>query len=403
MDGPRVLYISSAIGMGHVSKDLAIARELRRGQAGVEIFWLAGPPASTVLRDAGENVIPEVERWIGASGIAERTTRDGQLNLVHYVYRSFPAWAANMRLFRSALKSYDIDIAVGNEAWEVDIPLVLGILRPRVPFVLITDFVGVDTMTPNLLDHAGAYLVNALWAQDKRVYSGRRHSAVFIGEMDDVPARPFGWGLSDRRQHALDHYHFVGHVVNFRPEEVANRAALRSRLGYGAEPLLVCSVGGTSIGRDLLELCGQAFLPLRDRLPGVRMVLVCGPRLPADSLRVPDGVEVREFVPRLYEHYACCDVAVTQCGASSTTELCALGTPFVYFPIDGHFEQELVAGRLARYGVGKRMSLKQTTPEALTDAICDELGRHAASRMPVDGAAKAAEQILRTWKAARGD
>jgi hypothetical protein len=398
MDGPRVLYVSSSIGMGHVSKDMAIARELRRAQPGTEIFWLAGHPASDVLRNAGENVIPEVERWIGASAIAERCTHHGQLNLVRYVYRSFPAWAVNMRLFRSALKSYDIDVAIGNEAWEVDIPLVMGILRPRIPFVMIFDFVGVDTMTPNLLDRLGATILNAMWAQDRRVYDGHMHSAIFIGEIDDVPAKPFGWRLPDRRQHARDYYHFVGHVINFRPEEYADRAALRRRLGYEEGPLIVCSVGGTSIGRDLLELCGRAFFPLRERLPGVHMVLVCGPRLQAESVQVPNGVEVREFVPRLYEHYACCDVAVVQCGASSTTELSALRTPFIYFPIDGHFEQEAVAGRLARYGVGKRMSLKHTTPEALAAAICQERGRTITSAMPADGAIRAAELVLRTWE-----
>jgi UDP:flavonoid glycosyltransferase YjiC (YdhE family) len=402
VSSPRVLYVSSAIGMGHVSKDLAIARQLRRAEPGAEIFWLAGHPASEVLRDFGETVIPEAERWHGASAIAERTLQDGQLNLVRYVYRSLPAWFANMRLFRSALRSHAIDISVGNEAWEVDIPLVLRMLRLRVPFVLITDFVGVDAMTSNVLEHLGAYVLNVLWALDGTVYNHGRHSAIFIGEIDDAPSGPFGWRLPGRRQHARDHYRFVGHVINFRTDEVADRAALRRRLGYGDEPLIVCSAGGTAIGRNLLELCGQAFTSLRERLPDARMVLVCGPRISAQALRVTDDVEVREYVPRLYQHFACCDVAVVQCGASSTTELCALGTPFIYFPIDGHFEQELVAARLARYGAGQRMSLKATTPEALTDAICEQRRRTRVQAMPVDGATRAAEEILRTWERARG-
>jgi UDP:flavonoid glycosyltransferase YjiC (YdhE family) len=397
----RVLYVSSGIGMGHVSKDLAIARELRRAEPGAEIFWLAGHPASEVLRDFGETVIPEAERWHGASAIAEHTMQDGQLNLVRYVYRSLPAWTANMRLFGSAIRSHAIDVAVGNEAWEVDIPLILRMLRLRVPFVLITDFVGVDAMTSNVLEHLGAYVLNVIWALDGTVYGRSQHSGIFIGEIEDAPAGPFGWRLPDRRRHARDHYRFVGHVINFRTEEVADRAALRRRLGYGEAPLVVCSAGGTAIGRDLLELCGRAFLPLRERLPDARMTLVCGPRIPAESLRVGDGIEVREYVPRLYEHFACSDVAVVQCGASSTTELCAVGTPFLYFPIDGHFEQELVAARLARYDAGRRMSLKATTPEALAAAICEQRGRTRVQAMPVDGAARAAEEILRTWKRAR--
>jgi UDP-N-acetylglucosamine:LPS N-acetylglucosamine transferase len=401
MDGPRLLYMSSAIGMGHVSKDQAIASELRRAHPEVEIFWLAGQPAADVLREAGEKVLPEAERWKGASAIAERCTHNGQLNLTRYVYSSFPAWAANMRLIRSALKAHAIDLAVGNEAWEVDVPLTLGILRLDIPFVMITDFLGVDAVTSNGLERLGAYLLNVMWTQDKRIYRDGPHSAIFIGEVDDIPAKSFGRGLPDRRQHAREHYRFVGHVINFRPEELADRAALRLRLGYGDGPLVVCSVGGTSIGRDLLELCGRAFPVLRQNLPGVRMVLVCGPRLPAESVRAPEGVTVRGYVPRLYEHYACCDAAVVQCGASSTTELCSLGTPFVYFPIDGHFEQELVAGRLARYGAGRRMSLRQTTPEALACAICQELARPVEPcAMPVQGASRAAEQIWRTWEGA---
>ncbi|MCX6363433.1 MAG: alpha/beta hydrolase, partial [Actinobacteria bacterium] len=148
MRGPRVLYVSGSIGLGHVSKDLAIARELRRARPDIEIVWLAGHPASQVLHDAGERVAPECVRWVGASAIAERCTRGGQLNLVRYVYRSLPSWARNTRLFRAALHAYDIDIAVGNEAWEVDIPLVLGVLRLPVPFVMIFDFVGCDAMAP---------------------------------------------------------------------------------------------------------------------------------------------------------------------------------------------------------------------------------------------------------------
>jgi UDP-N-acetylglucosamine:LPS N-acetylglucosamine transferase len=406
MRGPRVLYVSGSIGLGHVSKDLAIARELRRARPDIEIVWLAGHPATQVLRDAGESVASECRRWVGASAIAERCTRGGQLNLVRYVYRSLPSWARNTRLFQAAVRAYDIDIAVGNEAWEVDIPLVLGALHLPVPFVMIFDFVGCDAMAPSPLDSVGAYALNALWALDGRVYhkcvgNGRRHSALFIGEPDDIPDGAFGPALPNRREHARSHYRFVGHAISFRPEDFADRASWRDALGYGEEPLIVCAAGGTSIGRDLLELCGAAWPLLRESLPGVRMVLVCGPRLPVKSVRAPEGVEVRGYVPRLYEHFACSDVAVVQCGASSTTELAALRRPFIYFPIDGHFEQEIVAARLARYGVGRRMSLSRTTPAELAAALRGACASSAISpspsspTLPTDGARNAAGHILR--------
>jgi len=42
------------------------------------------------------------------------------------------------------------------------------------------------------------------------------------------------------------------------------------------------------------------------------MLLVTGPRIDANSLNVPTGVDVRQFVPKLYEHFAACDLAVVQ-------------------------------------------------------------------------------------------
>jgi UDP-N-acetylglucosamine:LPS N-acetylglucosamine transferase len=396
MSGPRVLYVSGSIGLGHVSKDLAIAGALRRARPDVEIMWLAGHPASEVLRQRGEALLPESDAWVGASQVAEKCTRNGELNLVRYVYRSLPSWTVNARLFGKAVAAHHVDIAVGNEAYEVDIGLIVGLMRVRIPFVMIFDFVGTDAVTRNPLDRLGAYLLNAIWAGDGRVYGRTHHSAIYIGELDDVPAKPFGPALPNRREHARKHYNRVGHVINFRPEQYSDRAAIRRRLGYGEAPLVVCSVGGTSIGRDLLQLCARAFLPLRRTMPDARMVLVCGPRLPVASIDAPAEVEVRGYVPRLCELYACCDVAVVQCGASSTTELCALQRPFIYFPIEGHFEQEMVAARLARYGAGRRMTLREATPASLAEAIRQEYRRRIAClAMPTDGAEKAAAHILR--------
>ncbi len=390
----RVLYLSSSIGLGHVARDLAIAAELRRLAPRLEIVWLAASPASDVLHAAGENVLAEASEWHGASRIAEQCMRDGRLDLVHYVYRSLPAWAMNARLFHRIINSYGVDIAIGDEAFEVDVPLVARVLRPKVPFVMIFDFVGTDAMTARMHDRIGAWVLNALWSLDRFVYAHGPHSAMFVGEVEDVPSRPFGWALPNRRQHTRANYLVVGHVVGFDPADYVHPRAWRRRLGYGEDPLVVCSVGGTSVGQDLLELCGAAASPLSALMPGVRVVLVAGPRIDVSSVRVPEGVEVLGYVPRLYELFAACDVAVVQCGGTTTTELTALGRPFLYAPIEGHFEQEVVAARLARHGVGKRLSLSSMSAECLAGMIFEEAGHAASIAISIDGATRAARHIL---------
>jgi UDP:flavonoid glycosyltransferase YjiC (YdhE family) len=124
------------------------------------------------------------------------------------------------------------------------------------------------------------------------------------------------------------------------------------------------------------------------------MMLVCGPRLKADSMTVPHGIEVHEYVPALYEHFAACDLAIVQGGSTSTLELTALRTPFIFFPIEGHFEQARVAERLRKYQAGIRMSYSRTTPETLAERAISILGKKVRyPAIPTDGAQRAAQLI----------
>jgi len=95
-------------------------------------------------------------------------------------------------------------------------------------------------------------------------------------------------------------------------------------------------------------------------------------------------------------YFAACDAAVVQGGGTTTLELTALRRPFVYFPLEYHFEQNLVvAERLHRHGAGERLSYAGTTPEGLAEAVFGQLGREAGwPSIPADGARLPAELIL---------
>jgi UDP:flavonoid glycosyltransferase YjiC (YdhE family) len=250
---------------------------------------------------------------------------------------------------------------------------------------------------------------NRKWCHD---YRRRRRSpydlGLFVGEREDVPDRAFGFLLPNRRAFATARYRFVGHVFPFDPQAFSDRAELRRRLGYRPDPLVVAAIGGTAIGKELLELCGAAFAELRKRIPSLQMVLVAGPRLAAESLRVPREIAVRAFVPDLYQHFAACDVAIVQGGATSTMELAALRRPFLYFPLPGHSEQAGVARNLRRRGAGVEMRRAETTPDSLAERIAGLLGREAGwPAIPADGAGRAADLIVslldRTRAAAPAD
>ena len=130
-------------------------------------------------------------------------------------------------------------------------------------------------------------------------------------------------------------------------------------------------------------------------MPDLKMLLVCGPRLEADALDVPEGLEIRGYVPDLYEHFAACDLAIVQGGGTTTLELTALERPFIYFPIEGHFEQAQIAERpRAAPGRCPDVPCPRRVRKGLAEQVLATLGEEASfASIPVDGGRRAAELI----------
>ena len=219
---------------------------------------------------------------------------------------------------------------------------------------------------------------------------------MLVGDVDDVLDRPFGPDLPNMRQWAREHFKFSGYTYHFDPREFEDRARLRHELGYrSGERVILVSVGGTRAGKNLLRKCAEAFAIARPQLGDTRMILVAGPRLDAGDLpRIP-GLEVHAFVPHLFRHHAAADLAIVQGGLTTTMELAALRTPFLYFPLRNHFEQRFfVTLRLDRLGAGVRMEYDETSPEALGARLVEHLGKPTTwGEVPRDGTDRAARML----------
>ncbi len=391
----RILFISGSLGLGHVTRDIAIAQEIRTLRNDVEIHWLAAHPASLLLKESGEALLPEASDYLDENQIAESASCGFRLNLFRYAVAFQRQWQHNIDLVNRVMTRDRYDLLVGDETYDLVTAFRKSPGLKKSPFVMIYDFVGFDAMTSNPLERLGIYMMNRRWASGYPNKPPPYDLGLFIGEPEDVPDSRFGFLLPGRREFALARYKFTGYILPFRPEEYNDNSAIRSRLGYGREKLIICSIGGTSIGRQLLELCGEAYPLIKEKIPDARMILITGPRLAGDSIKVPEGVEIREYVPSLYQHFATCDLAIVQAGGTTTLELTALKKPFLYFPIEGHCEQEkYVAERLARHRAGVNMKLSATSPQALSDKVVSNFAKEVDyAPIPADGARMAAQHI----------
>jgi UDP-N-acetylglucosamine:LPS N-acetylglucosamine transferase len=110
---------------------------------------------------------------------------------------------------------------------------------------------------------------------------------------------------------------------------------------------------------------------------------------------LPAGVELHHCIPDLYKHYAACDMAVVVGGGTTTIELTALRRPFVFFPLENQFDQQIyITNRLARQGAGIKMRFYETTPESLADVIKKNIAKEVTwPPTRTDGAERAAKLI----------
>jgi UDP-N-acetylglucosamine:LPS N-acetylglucosamine transferase len=403
--------VCSPIGLGHAQRDLAVAAALRERVPDLEIDWLAQEPVTRVLEQRGERVHP-------ASGLLAQEVAhiESEADLggpdAEHDLRVFYAWRemdeillANFMVFHDLVERETYDLWLGDEAWDVDYFLHENPELKRAPFVWMTDFVGflpVD-QTPDGREARLAADYNTEMVEQIARFPRLRDRAIFVGNPDDVVLDTFGPGLPSIKGWTEQHYAFSGYILPPDFERLPDRETLRNRLGFRPdEQIVFVSVGGTSVGHHLLRKVVASYPLAKRQVPGLRMIVVAGPRIDPTAFPAHDGLEHRGYVHDLYAQLAACDLAIVQGGLSTCMELTAAGRPFLYFPLGGHFEQRFhVPWRLSRYGAGTRMEYAKTTPELLAEAIAAQLAEGRADpvagrpRRPVetDGARRAAELI----------
>lgn len=393
----RALYLSSPIGLGHGRRDIAIARELRKLHPDLEIDWLAQDPVTRLLTAVGERIHPLSSRLASESRHIELESGEHDLNAFQAIRRMDEVLAANFMVFQDAVQDGDYELVIADEAWDIDYFWHEHPDLKKAKLAWLTDFVGFLPMASG--GDREAFLTrdyNAEMIEHVECNPGVRDRAIFVGDPEDIIPRSFGNDLPRMQDWVPRHFDFSGYILGEPPRAFGSRPDLRQSLGYRqGQRVCIVTVGGSGVGAHLIRRILQSYPLVQSRMPELRMIVIAGPRIEPMSIKAPAGVEVRSFVPDLDRHLAACDLAIVQGGLSTCMELTAAGTPFLYFPLQNHFEQNFhVAHRLDRYRAGRRMDYAASTPDTIADAMIDALAERPQFR-PVesDGAARAAHML----------
>lgn len=384
----RVLMVPGGAGLGTVRRDLNIAEALRRRRPDLQVQWLAAEPASAVLTAHGETIHPASAALPTLAVHFEQAAGDHELD-------DFAAWRnsdevhfLDFMILNDLVDEDFFDLVVADDAWGIDHYLHENPELKRFAYAWITDSVGwlpeadASDRRRFLLTDANAEMLE----QVER-YPRVRDRALFLGEIEDLPNRSFGDGLPGIREWARGRFTWTGPISAFKPGELEDRTTLRQRLGYApGERVCVVTAGGTALGRGLIERCLEAVPALESRVPGLRTVVVAGPRIDTAGLPAPAQVEVHGYMPDLHLRLAAADVAVIGGGGTTALESLQAGRPFVWVPLRRHaFQRQHVAYRIQRRGGPAPTDYAQLSVETLASAVATLLNNEVHFRPIQEG------------------
>ncbi|AMK10106.1 glycosyltransferase family protein [Pseudodesulfovibrio indicus] len=196
--------------------------------------------------------------------------------------------------------------------------------------------------------------------------------------------------------------HYTGYVA--RKPDPAGTAALAAELNLGDTPLVVASVGGGHIGRDLLRGVMAASPVLNETHPH-RMMVFAGPyaeedeflRLQAEAEAHPH-ITVKRFTKRFLAYLDLAALSVSLGGYNTTMNLLATNTFGLMYPFLQNREQNMRARRIEEKGGLKVITEEDLGPERLVPLMREGLDRKAAPlHLDLDGAENSARILEKVY------
>ncbi|MTE24389.1 glycosyltransferase [Microbacterium sp. ZXX196] len=319
---------------GHVNPMLAVADGLRARRPDDEVLILGTAEGleSRLVPERGYEllVVPKVPFPRRPNGAALR----------------FPArFARAVRTARGYLADRGVDVVLGVGGYAAA-PAYVAAHRAGIPAV-----VHEANARPGLANVLGARSASAVGV----AFPGTR---IRGAEVVGMPLRPEIVGL----------------------DRAARRAEAAAHFGLDAERPVLLVFGGSLGARRLNDTLGQSWRDVRDA--GWQILHVTGERSDLADPGVP-GYVLRRYVDRMDLAFALADLIVARSGASTVSEVSALGIPAVYVPYPvGNGEQRLNAASAVAAGAARLVEDGAFTPAYVRDELVPLLGdRDAIAQM----------------------
>ena len=285
-------FFSSPIGLGHVTRDIAIVKNIKN----ISINFVTGSGAAEILRKLDYKIddVYNPPSFIVENGILNNQTK--------WLWNYFQYYKNCKKISEKIIKINNSDLIISDE----DFASLTVAQNLKIPNILITDVLETK-FTKGI-----ASLIER--KMNKSMMNIIKNCDVVI-----IPEEGHDQGNIKR----------VGPIVreiNFSREE------LREKFSFNKTTIII-SIGGTDAGLFLIEKSIESILKIKQ---DIEIIVVSGPAISKKF----SNVRNLGFVDNLHELIFASDLIISLAGKSTIDEAKAYGTPGIFIPIKGHFEQE---------------------------------------------------------------
>lgn len=306
----KILFFTSPIGLGHASRDVAVASMLKDIYDKIEVTFITSKNAARHIAEHGFNAL-SIYRAKSIDADDRGYFKHRLLWLIDYIlyYRDCKVKASKV------IDEYKPDLVISDE----DFASIAVASRRGIKSILITDLFE-------------SRFLNGITAKLERVLNNTLMRIIRSADLVLVP------------MHGQDHDNvvYIGPIVRGTDK---SREELREIFGFSNnEKVVTVSVGGTASGKFLIDAALKAYRKVKgiyeeqskERLV---LVIVTGPSLNCNPNGY-DDVRVYKYISNMHELIYASDLLISLAGRSTIDEAVAYNTPAVFIPIKGHFEQE---------------------------------------------------------------
>lgn len=285
-------FFSSPIGLGHVTRDIAIENNFQN----ITTNFVTGSGAAKILKNLHLQV---QDAYNPPSFIIENGTLK---NPAKWLWNYYQYYRDCKNISKKILQKENPNLVISDE----DFASLTIAQEMEIPTVLIT-----DVLETHFTKGIASFIERKM-----------NKSMQEIIEKCDVIIFP---------ENGKDEGNIkrVGPIVrqtNYTREE------LRKKFSFVKKTIII-SIGGTNAGLFLIEKALDVILQINQ---DIEVVLVTGPAVTKEF----ENVRNLGFVNNLHELIFASDVVISLAGKSTIDEANAYGTPGIFIPIKGHFEQE---------------------------------------------------------------